>query len=89
MYQINIPYTLNLHGVVRQMQLNQRKATCTQSSSPVPTSAVVLIVLFPSQISSFVLPLPSALLLDLVFSFPSPSAVLAYSEGQDPCKKMN
>ena len=52
-----------------------------------PTSAAVLIVLFPSQISSFVLLLPSALLLDLVFSFPSLSAVLVYSEGQDPCKK--
>lgn len=58
-----------------------------QSPLPAPTSAAVLIVLFPSQISSFVLLLPSALLLDLVFSFPSLSAVLVYSEGQDPCKK--
>lgn len=50
---------------------------------PAPASAVALIVLFPGRISSSELLPPSALSLGLVFSSPSPSAVLVYSEGQD------
>lgn len=54
---------------------------------PAPTSAAALTVQFPSQISSSALLLPSVLWLGLVFSFPSPSAILVYSEAQDPYKK--
>lgn len=54
---------------------------------PVPTSAAALIALFPGRISSSALLPPFALSLGLVFSSPLPSAILVYSEGQDPCKE--